>query len=164
MKTLLVILTTLAIANVAIFLYSPPETVIVASSNPYAVCDKADYASVLQCETNHYRADNGLKPLYNDDRLVEVSKQKSDDMCNRKYFAHDYQGESWTRFIKNAGVDYLKAGENLAKGYNTPSDALKALIASPKHKAAILGDYTHIGVYTASCDGKNYTTQTFAKL
>ena len=164
MKTLLALLTTLIIANIAVLAYNYAEAVHVPTGDPYAVCDNTDYASQLQCETNHYRADNGLKPLYNDDRLVEVSKQKSDDMCKRKYFAHDYQGESWTRFIENAGVDYIKAGENLAKGFDSPSDALQGLIASPMHKAAMLGDYTHIGVYTASCEGMNYTTQTFAKL
>ena len=164
MKALLVTFIALAIANIAVFAYKPTEAVHVPMENPYAVCDNTDYASQLQCNTNYYRADNGLKPLYNDDRLVEVSKQKSDDMCNRKYFAHDYQGESWTRFIENAGVDYIKAGENLARGFDSPQDAFTALVASPTHKDNLLGDYTHIGVYTTSCEGKNYTTQTFAKL
>ena len=164
MKALLVTFIALAIANIAVLAYKPTEAVHVPTANPYAVCYSTDYASQLQCDTNHYRANNGLEPLYNDERLVEVSKQKSDDMCKRNYFAHDYQGRKWTYFIKNSDVPYKKAGENLAKGYDTPSDALEALIASPTHRANLLGDYTHIGVYTASCGGKNYTTQTFAKL
>ena len=73
-------------------------------------------------------------------------------------------GEKWTKFIKQSGIDYSKAGENLAKGYQTPSKAVQALINSPTHYKNIIGDYTHIGVYTEDCGGKMLTTQTFAKL
>lgn len=89
---------------------------------------------------------------------------KSKDMCKRNYFSHDYNGESWTKFIKQSGIDYSRAGENLARNYQTPLEAVQGLINSPTHYENIIGDYTHIGVYTEPCGGLNITTQTFAKL
>lgn len=122
------------------------------------------YAEKVYCLTNSYRKDNGLSQLEYSEELIEVSKQKSDHMCENNYFSHDYEDRNWTYYIENNSIKYEKAGENLARYFNDPSDAMKALVASPTHKDNLLGDYTHLGVYTASCNGINYTTQTFAKM
>lgn len=126
--------------------------------------DCSSYAGEVFCLTNDARNKVGKRSLAYSYELEKVSMAKSKDMCERNYFAHDYNGESWTRFIKQRGVDYSMAAENLAKGYQTPSEAVQALINSPKHYEAIMGDYTHIGVYTEPCGSLNLTTQTFAKL
>lgn len=126
--------------------------------------DCSTYANKVFCLTNDARARAGKNSLSYSYELEKVSMAKSKDMCKRNYFAHDYNGDKWTRFIKQSGINYSRAGENLAKGYQTSSEAVQALINSPTHYENILGDYTHIGVYTESCGGINYTTQTFAKL
>lgn len=136
----------------------------VKSSPEPEVCSKETYALELQCLTNEYRQDKGLETLYTSDALVEVSKLKSKDMCEKGYFSHDYKGESWTRFIDSTDITYIRAGENLAKYYATPELAIDALINSPTHEANLVGDYSHIGVYTEYCEGAYFTTQTFAKL
>lgn len=125
-------------------------------------CDT--YAHKLFCLTNDNRDQNGKNKLKYSLELEKVSQEKSKDMCKNDYFSHDYNGESWTRFIKQSGIDYSAAGENLAKGYSTSEDAMKALMNSPTHYDNIMGDYTHIGIYTEECGGKMLTTQTFAKL
>lgn len=126
--------------------------------------DCSGYAGEVFCLTNEARNKVGKRSLIYSYELEQVSMAKSKDMCKRKYFSHDYKGESWTKFIKQSGVNYRKAGENLANGYSTPQKAIQGLIDSPKHYENIIGDYTHIGVYTEPCGGLNLTTQTFAKL
>ena len=126
--------------------------------------DCSTYAHKVFCLTNDARAKAGKKRLLYSYELEKVSMAKSKDMCKRSYFSHDYNGEKWTRFIEQSGINYRKAAENLAKGYSTPENAVQGLIDSPKHYKAIIGDYTYIGVYTEPCGGLNYTTQTFAKL
>lgn len=126
--------------------------------------DCSQYNKQVYCLTNRARENNGLKPLKYSLELEKVSKDKSEDMCNRNYFAHDYLDRKWTYFLDINNVYYQKAGENLAKGYQTASEAVDGLLASKSHYHNIMGDYTHTGVYTASCGGVNYTTQTFAKL
>lgn len=166
MKSLLITLVTLlSLANLCVIYLAYREPDYQPQSYPeyFTDCEKS-YANELHCLVNDYRLNKGLPLLQNSPELEKVSKKKSDDMCDRNYFAHNYQGASWTRFLKEAGVSYLSAGENLAKGYETPQEASQALLASPKHYENIVGDYTHLGVYTASCGGKKYTTQTFAKL
>jgi uncharacterized protein YkwD len=62
--------------------------------------------------------------------------------------------------IKNFGLTYRSAGENIAYGYRTPSDVVTGWMNSPGHRANILnGSFKQIGVgYVA--DG-NYWTQMF---
>lgn len=126
--------------------------------------DCSTYANEVFCLTNDTRVKAGKRSLLYSYELEQVSMAKSKDMCEKKYFAHDYNGESWTRFINQSGIDYSIAGENLARRYQTPTEAVQALINSPTHYENIIGDYTHIGVYTEPCGGLNLTTQTFAKL
>jgi len=121
-----------------------------------------DYQTQVYCFTNDYRVANGLQPLEYSQELVDSSSLKSKSMCENNYFSHDYNGTSWKARLH--GFNYSFYGENLAKGYETPSSAVQALIDSPTHKANIVGDYTHLGVYAEYCNGKLYTTQTFAKL
>ena len=163
MKILITIIIILVTANFALFMYLNEINSYSPKQIAVDYCND-DYANQIYCQTNNYRIENNLDKLSYSIELTYISKQKSDDMCERKYFSHDYEGRSWVYFIQNSDIVYLKAGENLAKGYDTASEAMQALINSPTHKDNIIGDYTHIGVYTAECGGINYTTQTFAKL
>lgn len=131
---------------------------------PSVIFDCDTYAHKLFCLTNDNREQNGKTKLNYSLELEKVSQAKSKHMCENNYFSHDYNGESWTKFIKQSGIDYAVAGENLAKGYSTPEDAMTALMNSPKHYENIMDDYTYIGIYTEECGGKMFTTQTFAKL
>lgn len=126
--------------------------------------DCSSYAGEVFCLTNEARNKVGKRSLIYSYELEQVSMAKSKDMCKNNYFSHDHNGERWTKYIKQSGIDYRKAGENLAKGYSTPQKAIQWLIDSPTHYENIIGDYTHIGVYTEPCGGLNLTTQTFAKL
>ena len=110
---------------------------------------------------NNARRDNGLSPLKHDWQLSRVARYKSEDMKSNRYFSHTSPTYgSPFEMIRNFGISYRTAGENIARGQATPEAVVKAWLNSPGHRANILNSsFTHIGVgYVA--DGK-YWTQMF---
>lgn len=110
---------------------------------------------------NEIRAENGLKALTYDWELARVARYKSQDMKDNRYFSHTspVYGTPF-QMMKNFGISYRSAGENIARGYATPQAVVNAWMNSSGHRANILnGGFTRIGVgYVA--DG-NYWTQMF---
>ncbi len=110
---------------------------------------------------NEQRASNGLKALNYDWELSRVARYKSQDMRDNRYFSHTSPtyGSPFT-MMKNFGISYRTAGENIAKGQRTPSEVVNAWMNSQGHRENILNpSFTKIGVgYVA--DG-NYWTQMF---
>lgn len=110
---------------------------------------------------NAIRAENGLNQLTYDWELSRVARIKSQDMKDNRYFAHNspVYGTPF-QMIKNFGISYRSAGENIAMGYRTPQAVVNGWMNSSGHRANILNaSYTHIGVgYVA--DG-SYWTQMF---
>lgn len=110
---------------------------------------------------NKIRTENGLKPLAYDWELGRVARYKSQDMKDNRYFSHTspVYGSSF-EMIKNFGISFRSAGENIARGYTTPQAVVNGWMNSSGHRANILNaNYTRIGVgYVA--DG-NYWTQMF---
>jgi uncharacterized YkwD family protein len=111
--------------------------------------------------TNKERAKNGLKELTLDNELSKVAKVKSQDMSTNNYFDHTSPtyGSPFD-MMKQFGVAYKAAGENIAKGQTTPEEVVKAWMNSEGHRANILSDkFTHIGV--GYVENGNYWTQQF---
>ena len=110
---------------------------------------------------NQIRTQNGLKPLTHDWQLSRVARYKSQDMKDNRYFSHTSPtyGSPY-QMMKQFGITYRTAGENIAHGYATPQAVVNAWMNSPGHRANILNaSYTHIGVgYVPS---GNYCTQMF---
>ena len=96
-------------------------------------------------------------------RLVDISRKKSKDMIDKNYFGHTSPtyGSPFDA-LKNNGVSYRYAGENLA-GAPTVERAHSGLMNSPGHRANILNpNFTHVGI--GIVDGGPYGnlyTQTF---
>ena len=97
---------------------------------------------------NAERAKNGLRSLAADTELSYVAHLKSSDMHDKKYFSHTSPTYgSPFQMMKDFGISYRSAGENIAMGQRTPSQVVTAWMNSPGHRANILnGSYTHIGV------------------
>ncbi len=110
---------------------------------------------------NEIRVKNGLSELKENWELSRVARYKSQDMKDNKYFSHTspVYGSPF-EMIKNFGISYRTAGENIAKGYATPQAVVNGWMNSSGHRANILNaSYTQIGVgYVAS---GNYWTQMF---
>ncbi|MBQ8163363.1 MAG: SafA/ExsA family spore coat assembly protein [Clostridia bacterium] len=110
---------------------------------------------------NEIRVKNGLKELTHDWELSRVARYKSQDMKDNNYFSHTSPTYgSPFNMIKNFGISYRSAGENIARGYQTPQAVVNGWMNSSGHRANILNaSYTRIGVgYVA--DG-HYWTQMF---
>ena len=110
---------------------------------------------------NEIRVKNGLSKLNADWELSRVARYKSQDMKDNNYFSHTspVYGTPF-QMIKNFGISYRSAGENIAKGQSTPQAVVNAWMNSSGHRANILNaSYNTIGVgYVES--GK-YWTQMF---
>ena len=112
---------------------------------------------------NMDRAKNGLKPLKFNTQLTALGGKYAQDMINRQFFAHnDPDGKSPFDRMKQAGINYRYAGENLAINSNVTT-AEQAFMNSPGHRANILSpNYTDVGVgvrYDAK--GSAYVVQEF---
>ena len=87
---------------------------------------------------NEERTSRGLKPLALDPELVPVARTHSADMFSRGYFSHyTPEGEDPFQRMKDAGVKFRTAGENLALA-PTLQIAHTGLMNSPGHRAYIL--------------------------
>lgn len=116
--------------------------------------------------TNQERAKYGLPPLKANWELSRVARYKSRDMRDTGYFSHTspVYGSPFT-MIKNFGISYSSAAENIAMGQTTPSEVVKAWMNSAGHRRNILSkDLTYIGVgYAKGGSGRHYWTQMFIK-
>ncbi|KHE71513.1 CAP domain-containing protein [Halobacillus sp. BBL2006] len=111
--------------------------------------------------TNEERAKQGLQPLELDTELSAVAKDKSLDMQNKGYFSHNSPtyGSPFD-MMKQYGIDYRTAGENIAMGQTSPEQVVEGWMNSEGHRKNIMNpNFTHIGVGHA--ENGNYWTQMF---
>ncbi|PAV28164.1 hypothetical protein CIL05_18490 [Virgibacillus profundi] len=114
--------------------------------------------------TNQERAKHGLSALEIDTNLSKVAREKSNDMAANNYFAHNSPtyGSPFD-MMKQFGISYSTAGENIAKGQRTPEEVVNAWMNSEGHRANILnGNFTHIGVGFVE-QGNHWTQQFIGK-
>ncbi|QGQ48813.1 CAP domain-containing protein [Metabacillus sediminilitoris] len=98
--------------------------------------------------TNEERRKNGLPNLTADTKLSGVAQKKSEDMRQNNYFSHTSPtyGSPFD-MMRDFGVTYKTAGENIAQGQQTPQQVVQAWMNSEGHRKNILSkDFTHIGV------------------
>ena len=135
----------------------PGQVLSIPEANPTVTSYEQQVISLV----NEIRAENGLKPLTYDWELSRVARYKSQDMKDNNYFSHTspVYGSPF-QMIKNFGISYRTAGENIAKGYTSPQAVVDGWMNSSGHRANILNSsFTHIGVgYVA--EGR-YWTQMF---
>lgn len=113
--------------------------------------------------TNEERVKNGLAPLEIDEALSKVARDKSFDMQTNNYFDHQspVYGSPFD-MMRAYGIQYTSAGENIARGQQTPQEVVNAWMNSPGHRENILNsDYTHIGV--GYVEQGHYWTQQFIR-
>lgn len=122
-----------------------------------------NYESEVIRLVNEIRVKNGLRTLTADWELSRVARYKSQDMKDNNYFSHTspVYGSPFD-MMKNFGIKYKSAAENIAKGQATPQAVVNAWMNSSGHRANILNpSYTKIGVgYVAK---GNYWTQMFVR-
>ena len=114
---------------------------------------------------NVERAKNGLAALSSDSLLMKTATVKSQDMAKNNYFSHTSPtyGSPFD-LMKQYGVSYRAAGENIAMGQTSPAQVMNGWMNSAGHRANILNSsFTKIGVGVAqNSAGQYYWTQHFA--
>jgi len=107
--------------------------------------------SVIVELTNEERSGDELVTLSRSEILDEAATLKAEDMATKHYFAHTSpEGIDPWHWFDEAGYNFVYAGENLAVRFSDSEDVVDAWMASPGHRANILGgNYTEIGVGTA---------------
>jgi hypothetical protein len=108
-------------------------------------------------ETNAVRAKEGEAPLRTDDQLGVSATLKAADMRDWQYFAHTSpSGIGVADMIRLGGYEFLYAGENLAIGFGTAADVVRAWRESPTHYANLVHPVFQdigVGVAIGSQDG-----------
>lgn len=149
------------IASSAIFLFSTHSAVFAAG-----LIGKE--AEIIQL-TNQIRQQQGLPILSVDEQLNISAEAKAENMAVNGYFSHvDKNGIRMGYWIISSGYNYLRAGENLAKGFTNVEDLMTAWINSPTHYANLVNaNYREIGIGIASghIDGRAtiFVVQHFAE-
>jgi uncharacterized YkwD family protein len=122
------------------------------------------YEAQVLTLTNQERQKAGLSSCQgNDSNLNRSARAKSEDMAAHNYFSHQSPtyGDPFA-MMRNFGVQYHSAGENIAKGQPTPQEVVTGWMNSPDHRANIMnGSYTHMGVGYVLKNGQAYWTQQF---
>jgi uncharacterized YkwD family protein len=98
--------------------------------------------------TNVQRSKNGLPALKADTQLSSVAQKKALDMQQNNYFSHTSPtyGSPFD-MMRDFGVTYKSAGENIAQGQRTPQEVVTAWMNSEGHRKNILSsNFTNIGV------------------
>lgn len=106
---------------------------------------------------NQSRAAAGLGPLTLNPSLSQVAADWADQMAAQGSLGHnpDYSTQipgGWSR-----------SAENVAQGYPSGSAVHQGWMASPGHRANVLGDFTDIGLAHISAGGTTWSVEVFAK-
>lgn len=112
---------------------------------------------------NADRKANGLPNLALNGTLTALARDYAQDMIDRNFFSHyNPEGQSPFDRMKQYGVSYVYAGENLAVN-STVEGAEKAFMSSSGHRDNILNpNYTQVGLGVRyNSKGSAYVVQEF---
>ena len=113
---------------------------------------------------NQIREENGLEPFMYNETLAETARAHSQDMIDRNFFDHtNPDGKSPFDRMRDNGLSYSMAAENIAVGYPSPEAVVEGWMNSEGHRANILGGCEELGVGLALGGSYGYYwTQCFA--
>jgi uncharacterized YkwD family protein len=113
------------------------------------VAPTSEFATQVVTLVNAERAKAGLSALKTTNAtLTKMAYDKAKDMYDKGYFDHNSPtyGSPFD-MMKQYGITFSYAGENIAKGQPTPQEVMTAWMNSPGHRDNILKpNYTTIGV------------------
>ncbi len=142
-----------------------PETTAVPTTAPTKApsSDTALEREVLTL-VNRVRAENGLSSLTWAEDVAAVARAHSADMIERGFFSHNNpDGLSPFDRLRNSGIFYRTAAENIAYGQSSASAVMNSWMNSSGHRANILNkNVKELGVGAVkNKNGVIYWTQMF---
>ena len=114
---------------------------------------------------NTARSRAGLAPVAWQDQVAAAAMAHSIDQATMNRMTHTgSDGSDAGVRLRRAGFVWHAWGENVAAGYTSVPAVFDGWMASPGHKAQILGDYAYVGLgVSASATGTVYWTLDFAR-
>lgn len=122
----------------------------------------ASFAEQVVKLVNVERTKAGLNELTLDKTIENAASIRAREI--EKSFSHTRpDGSSFSSVLKEQGISYKGAGENIAWGQKSPEEVVNAWMNSEGHRANILNPkFTKIGVgHYQNSKGTNYWTQLF---
>lgn len=103
-----------------------------------------DVSAQILALVNAERAKEGLAPLAQDEALTKAALVRAGELI--ELYSHDRpDGSTCYTVLREQGISYSSAGENIAYGFPDPESVVAAWMASPGHRANILDpSYTHM--------------------
>ncbi|GIF14066.1 CAP domain-containing protein [Actinoplanes teichomyceticus] len=88
---------------------------------------------------NRQRERSGCRPVTLDRRLIEAANRHAADMARREYFEHTSpNGDRAGERVSEAGYHWRWYGENIARGQESPWEAMDGWMNSPQHRENIV--------------------------
>jgi uncharacterized protein YkwD len=124
-----------------------------------AIAKKKEHMAILEKVVelvNVERVNAGVDPVVLDTKLCEAADVRAKEIST--YWSHNRpDGSSCFTVLDNMKIDFVKAGENIAVGYESAEDVVEGWMSSPGHRANMLdSDYTKIGVGYYYDSGSEY--------
>ena len=140
----------LSIIIAGVFVFAAVQPVSAAEPQPVQ-------AQSIATQVTVDRAASGLASLVRNPDLDAVAAAWAAQMATAGVMSHN---PSLAAQMPGA---WLSAGENVAYGQTDGTLMEAAWMASPGHRANILGDFTDIGIAFVTADGTTWGVQVFAK-
>ena len=122
----------------------------------------ATYEEQVVALVNEERAKEGLPALKVDETLQAAALARAKETV--RLFSHTRpNGTSCFTILKEYGISYHYAGENIAYGQRSPEEVVDAWMNSKGHRANIMNkNFTTIGIgYYQTANGTKYWSQLF---
>ena len=113
--------------------------------------------STILSMVNQSRGAAGLGPLTLSSSVSSVANAWALQMAANGAMTHN------PNYADQIPSGWSRAGENVARGWSTPTAVEDAWMDSPGHRANILGDFTHIGISFITSGGTTWAVQNFGK-
>ena len=122
----------------------------------------AEYRQEVLRLVNIEREKAGRQPLNPDANLNQAAQMRAKEIVSA--FSHTRpDGRDCFTAMKEAGVSYRAAGENIAKGQRTPEQVVDGWMKSDGHRENLLSaDFGRLGVGYHVENGRTYWVQLFA--
>lgn len=119
------------------------------------------YAQQVINLVNEERAKAGLSSVQPSETVAGAANVRAQEIVSN--FSHTRpDGTSFGTVLRQAGINYRGAGENIAYGQRTPEEVMDAWMNSSGHRANILNpNYTNIGIGYYETNGVKYWVQLF---
>jgi len=118
--------------------------------------------SYMLCLVNQERGKSGLPNLGLDERLNQAAQQHCDFQAETDSMTHDgSSGDSPGTRMTQFGYNWVACAENISFGQSDEQECMQEWMASPGHRANILGDFTHFGAAVSNSGSTPFYTQDF---